>query len=174
MNGRVDPHRHLVGVFAGDLFVNLKQIPVAFPDHMFSQADDCVGKIEIDAATAWTNAAAFVANFFCRARRNIARRKVAVARVFSLEIIIAIGLRDFARRPVAVLLAFRYPDSSIIPQGLGHESELRLIFATDRDARGMNLGEGWVRKERASFVSAIGGCDVASACVSGEIKYVSI
>src|SRR4030095_8106948 len=38
----------------------------------------------------------------------------------------------------------------------------------------MNLREGWVREERASFKSSIGGCDVAPACVGREIKYVSI
>ena len=109
MDCGVDPHRHFVGVFAGDLFVDLEQISVAFPDRMFSQALDRVGKIEIDAATAWTNTAPFVANFLCRARRNIARRKIAVARIFSLEIIIAIGLRDFAWRPVAIFLALSEP-----------------------------------------------------------------
>src|SRR6266545_2168075 len=165
MNGRVDPHRHFIGVFAGDLFVDLKQIPVAFPDGMFSQALDSVGKIEIDAATAWANAPAFVTNFLCRARRNIAWRKIAVARIFSLEIIIAIGLRDFAWRPVAIFLTLRHPNASIVPQRLGHERELGLIFASDRDAGGMNLREGWVRKERAPFVSAIGGGDVAAARV---------
>jgi hypothetical protein len=38
----------------------------------------------------------------------------------------------------------------------------------------MNLREGWVREERASFKSSISGCDVAPACVGREIKYVSI
>ena len=38
----------------------------------------------------------------------------------------------------------------------------------------MNLGEGWIRKERAPFVSAIGGRDIAAACVSREIKHISI
>ncbi len=95
MNGGVNPHRHFVGVFAGDLFIDFEQISVALPDRMFSQALDCVGKIEINAATAWADAPAFVTNFLCCARRNIARRKIAVARIFSFEIIIAICLRDF-------------------------------------------------------------------------------
>src|SRR5437763_14050136 len=107
MDGGVDSHRDFVGVCASDLFVDLKQIPVAFPDGMFSQTLDSVGKIEIDAAPARTNAAAFVANLLCRARRNITRRKIPVTRIFALEIIIEICISAFAWRPVAVLFAFR-------------------------------------------------------------------
>src|SRR5207244_2813919 len=38
----------------------------------------------------------------------------------------------------------------------------------------MNLREGRIRKERASFESAIGRRDIAPACVGREIKHVSI
>src|SRR6266567_2828024 len=141
---------------------------------MFSQALDRVGKIEINAAPAGAYTAGFVANFFRRARRNIAWREVAVARIFSLEIIIAICLTDFAGSLVAIFLAFRNPDASFVPQRLGHERELGLMFATDRDAGGMNLGECWIGKERAPFVSTIGGRNIAAARVGREIKYISV
>src|SRR5262245_27444302 len=48
------------------------------------------------------------------------------------------------------------------------------MFAADRDACGMNLREGWVRKQRALLVSAIGGRNVAPASVSRQIEHVSI
>ena len=48
------------------------------------------------------------------------------------------------------------------------------MFATDRDAGGMNLGEGWIGKERAPFVSAISGGHIAAAGVGRKIKNVSI
>ncbi len=124
MNGGVDPHRHFVGVFAGDLFIDFEQISVALPDCMFSQPLDCVGKIEIDAATAWANAPAFVTNFLCRARRNIARRKIAVARIFSLEIIIALVIRDLVRRFAAIFLVLWNPDAAIIAQRFRHQRQL--------------------------------------------------
>src|SRR5258705_13644477 len=38
----------------------------------------------------------------------------------------------------------------------------------------MNLCEGWIGKKRASFVGAIGRCDVAAACVGRQIEYVSV
>ena len=120
------------------------------------------------------NAPAFVTNFLCRARRNISGRKIAVARIFSLEIIIAIRFRDFARRLPGVFFAPWDPDTSIVAQRLGHERQLRLMFATDRDAGGMNLGEGGIGKERAPFVSAVGGGHIAAAGVGRKVKNVSI
>ena len=68
MHGRIDPHRNFVGVFAGDLFVNLKKISVTLGDRILTEPFDCVGKIEINAASAGSDAAAFVANFLGRAR----------------------------------------------------------------------------------------------------------
>ena len=68
MHRRINSHRHFVGVFAGDFFVDFEQISVAVPNRVFAQAFDRVGKIEIHAAPAGTDAAAFIANFLRRAR----------------------------------------------------------------------------------------------------------
>ena len=174
VNGGVNSHRHFIGVFAGDLFVNFKQISIPFADGVFPEALNRIGKIEINAAPAGANTAAFVANFLRRARGNIARSKIAVTRIFSLEIIIAICLRDFAGHLVAIFLAFRNPHASVVPQRLGHERELGLMFATNRDAGGMNLRKGWIGKKRAPFVSAVRGRNIAAARISREIKYVSV
>src|SRR5512132_3788327 len=38
----------------------------------------------------------------------------------------------------------------------------------------MTLCEGWIGEERASFVCAIGRCDVAAACVGRKIEHVSV
>src|SRR5262245_12994109 len=174
MNGRVNLHCNCVAVFVGYRFVDFKQSSVALPDRIFSQPLDCVRKIEIDAASAWTNAAAFVANFLRRTRRNITRRKIAVARIFSLEIIIAICFGDFAWRLLSILFAFRNPDAPIIPERLRHERQLGLMLAANRNTSGMDLCERRVREKRASFIGAIGGRDVAPASVGREIEHVSI
>ena len=68
MHGGVNSHRYFVGVFAGDLFVNFKQISVAFPNCVLAEAFDCVGKVEIDTASAGADTSAFIANFLGRAR----------------------------------------------------------------------------------------------------------
>ena len=63
VDGRINPHRHLVGIFTGDLFVNFEQVSVALANHIFAQAFDRVGKIQIHAASARPNATTLVANF---------------------------------------------------------------------------------------------------------------
>ena len=63
VDGRVNSHRHFIGIFAGYLFVNFEQIAVAFTNCVFTEALNRVGKIEINTPPAGANAAAFVANF---------------------------------------------------------------------------------------------------------------
>src|SRR5262249_16598787 len=46
--------------------------------------------------------------------------------------------------------------------------------AGDRNAGGMNLCEGWIGKQRASFVSAIGSCHIAAARIGRQIVHVAV
>src|SRR5436305_653369 len=55
MDSGVNPHWNFVGVFAGDFFVNFKQISVAFADGLFAETFDRVGEIEINTASAGPN-----------------------------------------------------------------------------------------------------------------------
>jgi hypothetical protein len=52
MHRRVDAHRLLVGVFAGDLLVDVEEIAVALPDRLLAETRDRVREIEINAAAA--------------------------------------------------------------------------------------------------------------------------
>src|SRR5207245_8422077 len=98
----------------------------------------------------------------------------AVARIFSLEIITRSSVGNFCGRLFAIFPALPNPATSVIAQRFGHESQFRLMFTTDRDARGMNLRKGWIGKERAPFRSTISGCDIAAARIGREIKCVSV
>ena len=68
MDRRINSHRHFIGVFAGDFFIDFEQVSVALADCFFAQSFDRVGKVEIDTASAWADAPAFVANFLRCAR----------------------------------------------------------------------------------------------------------
>jgi len=48
------------------------------------------------------------------------------------------------------------------------------MFAADRNARGMNLREGWIGKKGSLFVGTISGCDIAAARIGREIIDVPI
>ncbi len=160
----------LVGIVAGDLFVDVEEVPVTLANRPFTEACDRVLEIEIDAASARADAATFIAHFLRAARGNVARSEVAVARIFALEIIIAIGFRNVVRRFGAIFLPFRHPDASVVPERLRHEGQLRLVVAADRDAGRMNLGVARVGEERAFLIGAIGGGDVAAAGVGREVE----
>ena len=113
-------------------------------------------------ASTGPNTASFVANFLGGARRDVARREIAIARIFSLEIIIALCFGNFVRRFIAIFLARRHPDPSIVAQRFRHEGQFGLMFAADRNAGGMNLGETRIREKPAFFISAIRGGDIAA------------
>ena len=62
VHGGINSHRHFVGVLAGNLFVHLEQVSVAFANGLYAEPFDRISEIEIDAASASTDTAAFVAN----------------------------------------------------------------------------------------------------------------
>src|SRR5262245_64459999 len=97
MHGRVDAHRLFVGVLGRDALIHLEEVAVALLYHAIAEALDRVGEIEVDAASARPHAATLVADLFGRARRDVARRPIAVARVFAFAIILAVLSGDLVR-----------------------------------------------------------------------------
>src|SRR5262245_62189900 len=173
MHGRVDAHRLFVGVLGRDALVHLEQVAVALLDHAFAEALDRVGKIEVDAAPARPHAAPLVADLFGGARRDVARRQIAVARVFAFEVIIALVFEDLDRAaPVAGLL--RNPDAAVVAKRFGHQRQLRLIIAADRDAGRVYLRVAGVGEERALLERAIGRRHVAALRVGREEEDVAV
>ncbi len=120
VQGGVDAHRLLVAVFAGDALVHLEEVAVFLLDLGLAEAADGVGEIEVDAAAARADAAAVVARFLGRARGDVARRQVAVARVLALQVIVALALRDLARVALVAGLE-RHPDAAIVAERFRHE-----------------------------------------------------
>ena len=114
----INAHRCVVGIVAGDLFVDVEKIAVTLADRRFAETRDRVLEIEINAASARADPAAFIADFLGATGRNIARGQIAEARVFALEIIVALGFRDFVRRLCAILCPFRYPDPAVVAKRL--------------------------------------------------------
>ena len=131
---------------------------------------DGVGEIEIDAAAARADAAALVAHLLGRARGDVARGQVAEARIFALQVIIALALREsrLGWRLSPVLL--RHPDAAVVAQRFGHQRQLRLMIAGDRDAGRMNLRVAGIGEGRPVLVGATGGRDVAADGVGGEVR----
>src|SRR4030095_4708228 len=106
MDRRVNAHRSMVGIVSGDFFVDIEEVAITLTNRGFTEACDRILEIEIDAASARAYAATFIAHFLRAAGGNVAWSEVAVARIFSLEIIIAIGFRDVVRRFGTIFLPF--------------------------------------------------------------------
>src|SRR5205814_9310129 len=94
-----------------------------------AQAGQRSGEIEVNAAAALANAAALIANFLGAARRDVARRQVPEARIFSLEIIVAFVFGNLLGRALVTGL-FGNPDASVIAKRFRHERQFRLVRST--------------------------------------------
>jgi hypothetical protein len=154
--------------------VDIEKISVALANGIFPHTRDSVGKIEKNPASPRSDTTSFVAHFLGRARSNVAGREISEAWIFSLKIIIAVRIRNILRRFGAIFSPLRHPNASVIAQRFRHQSQFGLMLTGDGDAGGMNLGEAGIAKERATFVSAIGGGDVATAGVGRKKKNIAV
>ena len=98
MHRRINAHRCLIRVLAGDLFIHVEEVAVAFADFVVAQTFDSVGEIKINTETARPNASPLIANLLRRARSDVARGEVAIAGILAFEEIIAVRLGNPARR----------------------------------------------------------------------------
>ena len=74
----------------------------------------------------------------------------------------------------AVFLLLRHPDAAVVAQRLGHQRQLGLVIAADRDARRMNLRVAGIGEARAALVGAPDGGGVRAARVGREIEHVAV
>src|SRR5207253_7679525 len=100
---------HLIRILGRDPLVHLEQVAVALLDLLATESLDGVPEIEIHAASAFTDAAPFVAHLLRGARRDVTRRQVAEARILALEVVVAILLGDVVRTLAAVFLSLGHP-----------------------------------------------------------------
>ena len=75
MHRRINAHWLLVGVVSGYVFVDIEEVTITLANRLLAETRDRVLEIEVNAATARTDAATFIADFLGAARRNIARGK---------------------------------------------------------------------------------------------------
>ena len=173
MHGRIDAHRRLVTVFAGNLLVHLEQVAVLLLDGGAPHPLYRVAQIQVHRLPGSANAVTAVAHLLGGARGDIARHQVPERRVTLLQVVVALLLRDGGRR-ARVALLFRHPHAPVVAQALAHQGELGLMLARHRDAGGMNLHEAGVGEQGASLVGAPGGGDVAHLGVGGQVVEVAV
>ena len=178
VDGRVDAHRHLVGVVARDALVHVEEVAVLGGDGRLAHTGDGLGEVEVDAAgdavDLRANAAAFVAHVLGLTRRDVAGHEVTEGGVDALQVVVAILFGNVTRVLLAVLCALGYPDAAIVTQRLRHEGQLRLLVAVLRNARGVDLREAGVTEVGTLAVRAPDGSTVAAHRVGGQEEHVAV
>ncbi len=170
---RVHPHRHDVGVLAGDLLVHGEEVAVALLDRRLPQPLDGVGEVEVDAVLLGPHAAPLVDHRLGVAGGDVAGDEVAEARVLALQVVVPLGLGDLVG-PALVVGIFGHPDPAVVAQRLGHQRQLRLVVARGRDAGRMDLRVAGVGEQGAAAVGPPGGGDVRPLGVGREVVDVAV
>ena len=173
VHGRVDAHRDLVGVLAGDALVHVEEVAVLRRHGRPAEALDRGGEVEVDAQAGRADAALGVADGLRGAAGDVARDQVAERRVLALEEVVALVLGDVARVAVVAHL-LGHPHAAVVAQRLAHQRQLRLVVAADGDAGGVDLGVAGVGEQRALAVRPPGGGDVAALGVGREVEDVAV
>ena len=84
VNRRIDSHWNFVRILARNPFVHIEQISIPLTDTLFAETFDGVGKVEVNAETAFPDALAFVAYSLCIARCHITRYQIPEAGILPL------------------------------------------------------------------------------------------
>ena len=174
VHGGVDTHRLLVGVFTSDLLIHGEEVAVTLADFVFTETFDGICKIQIHAQAAGADATSVIALLLGGTAGNIAGCQIPEARVFPFQIIVTVLFRNAGGGLATVLLPLRHPAPAVIAQTFGHQGELALIVATNRNAGRMNLGIARIGKPRPALVGTPGGGDVAAHGVGGKVKNIPI
>src|SRR5574344_129240 len=172
MDSRVDAHRDLVRIFIRDLLVHLEEVAVLGAHAGDAEAPDGVSEVEVN-GTAAMDAHSLVADHLGIAARDIARNEVAEGRIAFLEVVVAFRFRDLIRGTVVARL-FRNPHTTVIAEGFGHQGQLGLMLARDRNAGRVNLRVAGVREESSLLVCLPGRAHVGTLGVGGEVEHVAV
>jgi hypothetical protein len=173
VRGRVDPHRHDVGVLAGDGLVHLEEVAVLVRDGVATEPVDRRGEVEVDPVLQRAHASAGVDLVLGVARGDVARHEVAEGRVLALEEVVAVLLGDVGRGAGLVGVR-RDPDATVVAQRLGHQRQLRLELVGRRDAGRVDLRVAGVGEVGALAVRAPGGGDVGRHRVGRQEEDVGV
>ena len=180
VDGGIDLHRRLVGVLAGDLFIHLEKVAVAGLDRLFAEPVDRVAEVEEHPESRLGHPPAFVADLLRGSRGDVARREVSERGILALEKEIASVLGNVFRHHGAaadlrgIFLRLGNPDTTIVPERLGHEGELALIVTAHRNAGGVDLGEAGIGHVGTALVGTQGGRDVAAHRVGRKEENVAV
>ena len=140
VRARRDPHRLGIRVLAGRVEVHGEQVPVAFLDGRFAQPGQGIAEVQVHAVLERAHTMARLDLFARRSGRDVSRGQVAVRRVLTFQVVIALVLRNLMGRALIVGVC-GHPDPTIVTQRLTHQRGLGLPVRTHRQRGRVELDE---------------------------------
>src|SRR6185437_1269564 len=186
--------RRSVRVLPGDLGVHIEEVTVFLFDHVDTMAPDIFfgrifdpmfaafyatipvdsrRKVEIYRLFGGTHAIAGVATLFSGARGDVPRYEITKGGIAPLQVIVTFLMRNLIWLPRVVLI-LRHPDAAVIPQRLGHQRQLALMFSGNRNTRGVDLRIARIAEIGAFSMRFPRRRDIAAHGIGTKIEDIAI
>ena len=159
VDGRVDHHRLFVRIDVGDFLIHVEEVAVAGVHDLTAEALEGILEVEEYGLAGVVHTVTGVAALLGGAGSHVTRNEVAEGRVAALEVVVAVffgNLRTLDLAFLQFLGIFQFlgnPDAAVVTQRFGHQGQLGLLVAVDRDTGRVDLRKAGVGEESASLVA---------------------
>ena len=180
VDGRIDHHRLLPRGAGGDLLIHVEEVAVALSNALVTQALDSIREIEEHGLTRLVHTETGVATLLGGAGSDVTRHEVTEGRIAALQVVIAVRLRDLGgldfmlAELLHILFLLRHPDTAVVTQRLGHQGQLALLVAVDRNTSRVDLREAGISEISTLTIALHGSGTVAVHGVRGQEIGISI
>jgi len=180
VDSRINHHRVFVRADICDFFVHVEEVAVTLCNHIFAQTVDSFGEVEEYGKTCIVHAITLVATFFGSTAGNVTRNEVTECRITALQVVVAVffgnifSLQRTFLQLLGIFQFLRNPDTSVVTQRFGHQSQFGLLVAVNGDTSRVNLYVSGVGKPGSFTVAGHGSGTVASHCIGREEVCVAI
>ena len=168
-----DLHGLFVRIFAGDIFVHIKKIPVLAGNRITAVTFNRISKIKVNCSSGWTNPHSIITNELGISGGHITRHEVSKSRIFLFQVIISILFGNVVGMAI-VIAVFRYPNTSIVTETLAHQRKLGLIVPGYWNAGRVNLHIAGIRKTGTPLVTSPSRRHVRILSIGRQIKSVAV
>ena len=163
-----------------NLLVHIEEVAITLTNLVDAEALDAFREVKEHSETSVVHAKALVATLLSSTAGHVTRNEVTECRITALQIVVAILFRNLIAllrsclQCLCVLQLLWNPDTTVVTQRLGHQSQLRLLVTMHRNTSWVNLNVRRISHHCALAEALNSCCAVTTHSVRREEVGVAI
>ena len=163
-----------------DFFIHIEEVAITLEHYINAQAVDSFREIEEYGQTCVVHTETCVATFFSCTAGNVTRNQVTECRITAFQVVVAVFFRNIASLDFAflqfdsVFFLLRNPDTTVVTQRFGHQSQFGLLVTVYRDTSRVNLNICGVSEYSTLAVARDSSCTVTTHSVGRQEVRVTV